>query len=163
MPFTHLPNLVWSTPTWSCDEASLQSAVQWEISWHAYKFYGALALSAEFGCWREVNMSNICHNSVAVNGKAFEVVDQQRVRLMLHFTEKIPACTPSIEWWIVVAVIYPLVQRVEATFISVQGMNTLVCEQKEQFVICKCEQMLRAPWLLKTTLVCSLQRQKNKL
>jgi hypothetical protein len=80
---------------------------------------------------------------VAVNGKAFEVVDQQRVRLMLHFTEKIPACTPSIEWWIVVAVIYPLVQRVEATFISVQGMNTLVCEQKEQFLKLLCDMQVR--------------------
>ena len=62
---------------------------------------------------------------------------------MLHFTEKIPACTPSIEWWIVVAVIYPLVQRVEATFISVQGMNTLVCEQKEQFLKLLCDMQVR--------------------
>ena len=40
------------------------------------------------------------------------------------------ACTPSIDWRIVVAVIYPLVQRVETTFVAIQGMNTLVCEQK---------------------------------
>jgi hypothetical protein len=78
-------------------------------------------------------------------GKLLKWLIDKRVRLMRHFTEKKPACTPSIDWWIVVAVFYPLVQRVEATFISVQGMNTLVCEQKEQFVICKCEQMLRAP------------------
>jgi hypothetical protein len=43
-----------------------------------------------------------------------------------------PACTPSIDWWIVVAVIYPLVQRVETTVVKIQGMNTLMCEQKSQ-------------------------------
>jgi hypothetical protein len=65
-------------------------------------------------------------------GKLLKWLIDKRVRLMRHFTEKKPACTPSIEWWIVVAVIYPLVQRVEATFIAVQCMNTLMCEQKSQ-------------------------------
>ncbi len=32
----------------------------------------------KFDCWHEVNMSNICHNSVAVNGKVFAVVDRQK-------------------------------------------------------------------------------------
>ena len=72
-------------------------------------------------------------------GKLLKWLIDKRVRLMRHFTEKKPACTPSIDWWIVVAVIYPLVQRVEATFISVQGMNTLVCEQKEQFLKLLCD------------------------
>ena len=62
---------------------------------------------------------------------------------MQHFTEKKPACTPSIKWWIVVAIIYPLVQRVEATFISVQGTNTLVCEQKERFSKLLCDMQVR--------------------
>jgi hypothetical protein len=65
-------------------------------------------------------------------GKLLKWLIDKRVRLMRHFTEKKPACTPSIEWWIVVAVIYPLVQRVKATFIAVKGMNTLMCEQKSQ-------------------------------
>ena len=39
---------------------------------------------------------------------------------------------PSNEWWIVVGVIYPLVEHVESTFRAVQGMNTLVCEQRAQ-------------------------------
>jgi hypothetical protein len=76
-------------------------------------------------------------------GKLLKWLIDKRVRLMRHFTEKKPACTPSIEWWIVVAVIYPLVQRVEATFISVQGMNTLVCEQKEQFSKLLCDMQVR--------------------
>jgi hypothetical protein len=42
-------------------------------------------------------------------------------------------CTPSVDWWVVVAVIDPLVQRVETTFEKIHGMNTLVCEQKSQF------------------------------
>ncbi len=64
-------------------------------------------------------------------GKMLKWLIDKQVQLMRHFTEKKPACTPSIEW-IVVAVIYPLVQRVEATFIAVQGMNTLMCKQKSQ-------------------------------
>jgi hypothetical protein len=83
-------------------------------------------------------------------GKLVKWLIDERVRLMRHFTGEKHACTPSIEWWIVVAVIYPLVQRVEATFISVQDMNTLLCASKKNnfrgfFVICKCKQMLRAP------------------
>jgi hypothetical protein len=77
MPFTHLPDLVWNTPTWSCDEESLQQSVQWEISRHTHNYHGTLVLSAELGCWHEVNMSNVCHNMLDVNGKAIEVVDWQ--------------------------------------------------------------------------------------
>jgi hypothetical protein len=40
-------------------------------------------------------------------------------------------CTPSVDWWVVVAIIDPLVvQRVETTFEKIQGMNTVVCEKK---------------------------------
>ncbi|KAI2492556.1 hypothetical protein MHU86_22007 [Fragilaria crotonensis] len=65
-------------------------------------------------------------------GKLLKWLIDKRLRLLQHFNEKKPACTPSIDWWIVVAVIYPLVQRVETTFVKIQGMNTLVCEQKSQ-------------------------------
>jgi hypothetical protein len=65
-------------------------------------------------------------------GKLLKWLIDKRVRLIQHFDQKKPACTSSTDWWIVVAVIYPLVQRVELTFKSVQGLNTLVCEQKSQ-------------------------------
>ena len=65
-------------------------------------------------------------------GKLLKWLIDKRVRLIQHFNEKKPACTPSKEWWIVVGVIYPLVERVESTFCAVQGMNTLVCEQRAQ-------------------------------
>jgi hypothetical protein len=76
-------------------------------------------------------------------GKLLKWLIDKRVRLMQHFNEKKPACTPSIDWWIVVAVIYPLVQRVEATFIAIQGMNTLVCEQKSQLSKLVCDMQVR--------------------
>ena len=41
------------------------------------------------------------------------------------------------------AVIYPLVQRVESTFVSVQGLNTLVCEQKSQSSKLLCNMQVR--------------------
>ena len=64
-------------------------------------------------------------------GKLLKLLIDKRVQLMRHFTEKKPACTPSSEWWIVVSILsYPLVQRVEATFFAVQGMNTLMHEQE---------------------------------
>ena len=77
-------------------------------------------------------MPNICDNALAVNGKLLKWLIDKREQLMRHFNEEKPACMPSIEQWIVGAVIYPLVQCVETTFIAVRGMNTLVCEQKLQ-------------------------------
>ena len=65
-------------------------------------------------------------------GKLLKWLIDKQVRLIQHFNEKQPACTPSNEWWILVGVIYPLVERVESTFCAVQEMNTLVCEQRAQ-------------------------------
>jgi hypothetical protein len=76
MPFTHsTPNPVWSTPTWSCDEANLQQVVQWEGPWHAHKRHWVLVLSAELEVKKKSNV--LCHDSLAVTGKASEVVDVQ--------------------------------------------------------------------------------------
>jgi hypothetical protein len=123
MPFTHLPDMVWSTPTWSCNEASLLQAVQWEIPQHTHKCHGTLAPSAELDCWHEVNVSNICHNMLDVNGKAVEVVDWQASMIdETHYWKK-PACTASIDWWIVFAVIYSLVQ----------GVNAMCCSARYEY------------------------------
>ena len=65
-------------------------------------------------------------------GKLLKWLIDNQVRLIQHLNEKKPACTPSKEWCMVVGVIYPLVERVESTFCAVQGMNTLVCEQRAQ-------------------------------
>ena len=66
-------------------------------------------------------------------GKLLKWLKDKRVRLFQHFEAKKPACTPPMYWWIVVYVVQELVERVETTFAAVQGLNTLVCEQREQF------------------------------
>ena len=65
-------------------------------------------------------------------GKVLKWLKLKRIRLSEHFESKKPACTPPLEWWIVILVIQPLVERVEITFKSLQGLNTLVCEQRQQ-------------------------------
>lgn len=66
-------------------------------------------------------------------GKLLKWLKDKRGRLFQHFDDKRPACTPPMYWWIVVYVIQELVERVEKTFAAVQGLNTLVCEQRGQF------------------------------
>jgi hypothetical protein len=44
-----------------------------------------------------------------------------------------PACSPTREWWLVVLIIQPLAERIEKTFLSLQGNNTLVQEQRQEF------------------------------
>lgn len=63
-------------------------------------------------------------------GKLLKWLKANRLRLLRHFEEKKPACTPSSEWWVVVEVIQALVSRIEKTFVAMQGMKTLVCEQR---------------------------------
>ena len=63
-------------------------------------------------------------------GKVLKWVKANRVRLLVHFSEKKPACTPLMEWWLVVIIIEALVERIEKTFSAMQGMQTLVCEQR---------------------------------
>mgnify|MGYP003321281629 CR=1 FL=1 len=64
-------------------------------------------------------------------GKLLKWLKEKRIRLLQHFEEK-TACSPSTEWWITIMIIQPLVKRIEKTFISLQGLNTLVCEQRKQ-------------------------------
>jgi hypothetical protein len=66
-------------------------------------------------------------------GKLLKWLKDKSVRLFQHFDAKKPACTPPMYWWIVVYIIQELVERVETTFVAVQGMNTLICEQNEHF------------------------------
>ncbi|MEL7520150.1 MAG: hypothetical protein AAGJ80_00800 [Cyanobacteria bacterium J06553_1] len=66
-------------------------------------------------------------------GKLLKWLKEKRIQLFQHFDEKKPACTPPTYWWIVVYVIESLVERVEQTFKQVQGLNTLVCEQRTLF------------------------------
>ena len=64
-------------------------------------------------------------------GRVLKWLESNRIRLLQHFAEKKPACTPLNDWWIVVEVIQALVERIERTFTQMQGMNTLVCEQRQ--------------------------------
>ncbi len=64
-------------------------------------------------------------------GKVLKWLKANRVRLLQHFSEKKPACTPSMEWWLVVIIIQGLVERIEKTFSAMQGTRTLVCEHRQ--------------------------------
>ena len=75
-------------------------------------------------------------------GKVLRWLKANRIRLLRHFHERKPACTPSLEWWIVVEVIHGLVDRIERCFMSMQGMKTLVCEQRK--LLAKLQQDIKA-------------------
>ena len=92
-------------------------------------------------------------------GKLLKWLIDKRVWLIQHFDQKKPACTPLFDWWTVVAVIYLQVQRVEAAFVSIQGMNTLVCEQKSLLSKLLCDMQSRTNVEGPKT----AQRQKNWL
>jgi hypothetical protein len=66
-------------------------------------------------------------------GKVLSWLRMKRVRLLQHFDEKKPTCSPTREWWLVVLIIQPLVERIEKIFLSLQGNNTLVQEQRQEF------------------------------
>ena len=68
-------------------------------------------------------------------GKVLKWLKANRVRLLVHFAEKRPRCTPSTEWWLVVVIIQALVDRIEKTFTAMQGMKTLVCEQRQLLTV----------------------------
>ena len=68
-------------------------------------------------------------------GKVLKWLKANRVRLLVHFAEKRPRCTPSTEWWLVVVIIQALVDRIEKTFTVMQGMKTLVCEQRQLLTV----------------------------
>lgn len=64
-------------------------------------------------------------------GPALEWLTKNEKRLVLHFDEKKPACTPPPEFWIIIAVVSPIMKRIEETFTAIQGKRTLVSEQRE--------------------------------
>ena len=63
--------------------------------------------------------------------KVLKWLKEKILKLMEHFKEKKTQCTLSLEWWIVVSFIQPLVEQVERIFITLQSKTTLVCEQKQ--------------------------------
>ena len=89
--------------------------------------------------WRHQNliqeMNSTCPTYATTQwismGKVLKWLKANRVRLLLHFSAKKLACTPSTEWWLVVIIIQALVERIEKTFTAMQGMKTLVCEQRQ--------------------------------
>ena len=66
-------------------------------------------------------------------GNLLAWLKQHRVKLEEYFNEKLPACRPTREWWLVVSIIQPLVERIEKTFVSLHGDNALVHDQRQQF------------------------------
>ncbi|KAG7370273.1 hypothetical protein IV203_028019 [Nitzschia inconspicua] len=65
-------------------------------------------------------------------GKLLKWLKIKRIRLQEHFAKRKPSCTPAREWWLVVLIIQPLVELIEKTFLSIQGFNALVQEQRQE-------------------------------
>ena len=65
-------------------------------------------------------------------GNVLKWLKNNRAELMEYFVAKKPDCAPSIGWWLVVLVVQPLVERIETTFKELQGMNLLICEQRQK-------------------------------
>ncbi|KAG7341555.1 hypothetical protein IV203_023507 [Nitzschia inconspicua] len=65
-------------------------------------------------------------------GKLLKWLKIKRIRLQEHFAERKPSCTPAREWWLVVLIIQPLVELIEKTFLSIQGFNAFVQEQRQE-------------------------------
>jgi hypothetical protein len=47
------------------------------------------------------------------------------------------AIEPPTEWWVVVMAIQAMVERIEKTFTAMQGLKTLVCEQRQLLTVLK--------------------------
>jgi hypothetical protein len=54
-------------------------------------------------------------------GKVLKWLKANRLRLLVHFSEKKPACTSLMEWWLLVIIIQDLVDHVEKTLLAMQG------------------------------------------
>lgn len=67
-------------------------------------------------------------------GPALKWLTEHEERLMIHFEAKKPPCSPPKDFWIIIAVINPIVKRIEQTFTAIQGQRTLVCEQRDQLL-----------------------------
>lgn len=81
-------------------------------------------------------MKSVCPTFVCTRwismGKLLKWLKNKRIRLQEHFAERKPSCTPAREWWLVVLIIQPLVELIEKTFLSIQGFNALVQEQRQE-------------------------------
>jgi hypothetical protein len=86
-------------------------------------------------------MNSACPTFVSTQwismGNVLKWLKSNKTLLLEYFENKKPSCTPPLDWWIVVLKIQPLVERVEITFKSLrlQGINTLVCEQRQQLLL----------------------------
>ena len=56
----------------------------------------------------------------------------KRPRLQRHFEEKKPSCAPKNHFWIIVYVLKSFVDLVNACLVAIQGLSTLMSEQKER-------------------------------
>jgi hypothetical protein len=72
-------------------------------------------------------------------GKVLRWLKDKRMTLLPHFQEKQPACAPPNEWWILVSIVQPLIERIERTFMLLQGSEALVCEQRDHLHRLACD------------------------
>jgi len=72
--------------------------------------------------WRQQNLSQEMSSTCPTYVTTCWISMGNCVRLLLHFSTKKPACTPSKEWWLAVIIIQALVECIEKTFTAIQGI-----------------------------------------
>jgi hypothetical protein len=75
--------------------------------------------AAKFNGGNEEHVSDVCIHKVDFNRKILKWLTEKRTRLLQYFEQKKPTCIQSNDWWIVISLIQPVVERVEqASFYS---------------------------------------------
>ncbi|GMH36905.1 hypothetical protein BSKO_04778 [Bryopsis sp. KO-2023] len=60
-----------------------------------------------------------------------------RTRLLAHLDEKKPACAPPLSWWVVLMVVEKVTNLSVKTFRGLEGLATLLSQQRSELVILK--------------------------
>jgi hypothetical protein len=77
----------------------------------------------------EVIVSKVCCYPVDLHGFV-EVAEREASRACSVLPRNKASLFAPDKWWIVIAVVHPLVERVKKTFVPLLGMDVLVCEQR---------------------------------
>jgi hypothetical protein len=108
---------------------NMRSFVEPQYCNWSYRF---LTSAANFDGGNEEHVPDVACTRWISMGKLLKWLMEKRTKLLQYFEQKKTSCTPSNEWWIIISLIQPFVERLEQTFIALQGMNTLVSDQRKE-------------------------------
>jgi hypothetical protein len=112
-------------------QESLEAALQREIREQVDSSNSPFASPTQPAGPKEIKVPNLCNHSVDFDGKFTSMVE--KVKLEEHFNEKLPACRPTREWWLLVSIIQPLVERIEKTFFLSRETIPFLHDERQQF------------------------------